>query len=135
MSGAALAAAALDLAGTRFRLHGRDPETGLDCVGVLAASLSAIGRAAPLPQAYALRCRDVAGLDALAGACGLVSAGPDRMAGDVLLFRVAPCQLHLVIALGPDRGVHAHAGLRRVIAGPFSPRWLLTRHWRLDDER
>ena len=135
MSGPALAAAALNLAGTRFRLHGRDPATGLDCVGVLAASLSAIGREAPLPQAYALRSRFVAGLDGFAGACGLVSAGSECMAGDVLLFRVAPCQLHLAIALGPDRGVHAHAGLRRVIAGPLSPQWALARHWRLADER
>lgn len=134
MSGAALAAAALALAGTRFRLHGRDPATGLDCVGVLAESLRAIGRKAPLPQAYALRCRYVAGLDAFAGACGLVAAGPQRVAGDVLLFRIAPCQLHLAIALGPACGVHAHASLRRVIAGPLSPQWTLARHWRLADE-
>ena len=64
MSGAALAAAAESLVGTRFRLHGRDPDTGLDCVGLLAASLAAIGRAAPLPNGYRLRARSLPGLEA-----------------------------------------------------------------------
>ena len=44
MSGEALAEAAVAFAGTRFRLHGRDPETGLDCIGLLAAALTRIGR-------------------------------------------------------------------------------------------
>lgn len=36
---AALAEAALSLVGTRFRLHGRVAETGLDCVGLVAAAM------------------------------------------------------------------------------------------------
>ena len=54
MSGAALAAAAESLVGTRFRLHGRDPDTGLDCVGLLAASLAA-KEAATAPPAKRTR--------------------------------------------------------------------------------
>ncbi len=34
-----LAAAALNLIGTPFRLHGRDPATGLDCVGLVAEAM------------------------------------------------------------------------------------------------
>ena len=33
MSAQALAEAAAALVGSRFRLHGRDPATGLDCIG------------------------------------------------------------------------------------------------------
>jgi cell wall-associated NlpC family hydrolase len=53
MSGApncpGLATAAETLVGSRFRLHGRDPETGLDCVGVVAAAMAAIGQSPPSP--------------------------------------------------------------------------------------
>ena len=43
MSGA-LAEAALGLLGVPFRLHGRDPATGLDCVGLVAEALRRAGR-------------------------------------------------------------------------------------------
>ena len=38
-TGEALATAAEQLIGIPFRLHGRNPETGLDCVGVVAAAV------------------------------------------------------------------------------------------------
>ena len=131
MSGEALAAAAEALAGTRFRLHGRDPATGLDCVGVLAAALAAIGRGAPLPTGYRLRARAIPDLADAAQACGLVPARGGPRPGDVLLARTGPCQFHLAIAAAGDRFVHAHAGLRRVVvaAGPLP--WPLAGHWRL----
>jgi cell wall-associated NlpC family hydrolase len=131
MSGAALAEAAEALTGTRFRLHGRDPATGLDCVGVLAAALAAIGRSAPLPTGYHLRSRGVRGLAGFAEACGLAEAGGPVEPGDVLLLRVAACQLHLAIALQGNRFVHAHAGRKRVIvaAGPIA--WPIVGRWRL----
>jgi cell wall-associated NlpC family hydrolase len=131
MSGDALAAAAEALVGTRFRLHGRDPETGLDCVGVLAASLAAIGRPAPLPTGYGLRSRHLPGLAGLARACGLAAAeGPPRP-GDVLLLRLGPCQHHLVVAVHGGRFVHAHASLRRVVAAPPPLPAPALRRWRL----
>ena len=39
----ALARAAAGCLGVRFRLHGRDPATGLDCLGLLGAALVATG--------------------------------------------------------------------------------------------
>jgi cell wall-associated NlpC family hydrolase len=131
MSGAALAAAAAALAGTRFRLHGRDPATGLDCVGLLAAALAAIGRPAPLPSGYRLRMRAVPRLAAIAAGCGLAEAAGPAAPGDILLVRPAPCQLHLVIALGGHRFVHAHAGLGRVVLSGRPLAWPIVGHWRL----
>jgi cell wall-associated NlpC family hydrolase len=133
MSGDALARAAAALAGTRFRLHGRDPATGLDCIGLLAAALTAIGRPAPLPNGYALRSRALPGLDAVAAACGFTGAGAPLRPGDVLLARVGPCQHHLLIAAGAGF-VHAHAGIGRVIASAGPPGWPIVHHWRLVED-
>lgn len=117
MSGAALAAAAEQLVGVRFRLHGRNSATGLDCVGVLAAALAAIGRPALLPTGYALRSRRLPSLEPFIAACGFAPCEGAVLPGDVLMLRAGPCQHHLAIAA---RGgfVHAHAGLRRVVIAP-----------------
>lgn len=128
-AGSALATAAEALAGTRYRLHGRDPATGLDCVGLLAASLAAIGRAPVLPVAYSLRMRALPALDGFVRACGLAPTDePDRH-GDVLLTRVGACQFHLLIAGHAGRFIHAHAGLRRVVVMPGKPGWPVIHRW------
>lgn len=131
MSGDALAAAAEALAGTRFRLHGRDPSTGLDCIGLLVAALAVIGRSAPLPTGYALRARSLPPLGDLAAACGLIETAAPFRPGDVAMLRVGPCQHHLAVALGGGRFVHAHAGLRRVVVMPGPLPWPVVRRWRL----
>lgn len=131
MSGEALARAAEALVGAPFRLHGRDPRTGLDCLGVVACALEAIGRPAPVPPGYRLRSRMPADLAARAAGCGFVAAGGDVIPGDVLLVRPSPCQLHFVVAAARGRFIHAHAGLRRVIACEQLPAGALAGHWRL----
>lgn len=131
MSGEALAAAAEALVGARFRLHGRDPRTGLDCIGVLAAALDRIGRSADLPTTYALRSRRLPELDTLAATCGLARTGAALEPGDVLMLRVGPCQHHLVIAARHEGFVHAHAGLRRVVVMPGPLGWPAIHRWRL----
>lgn len=103
------------MVGARFRLHGRDPASGLDCVGLAAL---AFGRDAP--TGYALRGGDAeavaASLDAM-----LVRAD-GAAAGDLLLLRTGPGQLHL--AIRTEGGfVHADAGLRRVVERPGAPPW------------
>ncbi len=131
MSGQALAAAAQALIGTRFRLNGRDPETGLDCLGVLACALARIGHTAALPRTYSLRCRGDGNAPNIAQAAGLSIATGPIAPGDVLLVRCSPLQLHVLVALAPEHFVHAHAGLRRVVAGPRDPEWPIAGHWRL----
>jgi hypothetical protein len=131
VNGRALAEAAEALVGARFRLHGRDFETGLDCVGVLEAALRAIGRPAALPTGYALRARRLPELGPILADCGLGAARGPAEPGDVVMLRPGPCQHHLVIAARNGGFVHAHAGLRRVVlasgplADPIVHRWRL----------
>jgi cell wall-associated NlpC family hydrolase len=134
MTGHALAAAARTLVGVPFRLHGRDPATGLDCIGVLAASLARCGRPAPLPTGYALRHRILPDAQAIASACGLAPSEAPEGPGDVVLVHIAPVQHHLLIAMDGGHYVHAHAGLRRVVCGPFAEGWRIAGTWRLANE-
>lgn len=128
--GTALADAAADLVGCRFRLHGRDPRTGLDCVGLVFAALAATGASPVAPQGYGLRNLSVDHWLHLASQSGLTpSPGPVR-AGDVLLIALGACQHHLVIAAGPAFVIHAHAGLKRVVRQPFEPGWKVSAKWR-----
>ena len=131
MTGERLAAAALALVGAPFRLHGRDPATGLDCVGVVASALAGVGTRADFPPGYALRMRRIEGVAGIAARCGLARADDDPQPGDILIARPAPCQFHLLIATARDRCVHAHAGLRRVVESPLPPDWPIASRWRL----
>jgi lipoprotein Spr len=115
------------LIGVPFRLHGRDPVTGLDCIGVVAFAVGG----AVVPTGYRMRQGNadaiVAGLDA----AGLVRVGVAR-AGDVLLFEAGPAQFHLGVMTG--RGfVHACALLRRVVETPGMPAWPMIGAWRKRD--
>ena len=132
MSGLAMAAAAQSLVGVPYRRDGRDPQTGLDCLGVVAAALALTGCDATLPPRSTLRRRDDPDAQAIARATGLLRVDDGRIApGDVLLLRCSPLQLHALVAVAATRFVHAHAGLRRVVEGPHDPAWLPVGHWRL----
>lgn len=132
---AALARAAERLAGTPFRLHGRDPATGLDCIGVVGAALGAIGRPAELPIAYALRNSDIGEALRHATKSALVRVSGRVVTGDIVLTAPGPAQYHLLIALGGERFVHAHAGLRRVVVTPGPIDEPIVYHWRLPAQK
>lgn len=102
--------------GSRFRLQGRDPALGLDCVGLVAVALAADGHPGGVPADYALRSGDVAKVEALLRAAGLVPIA-DGEPGDVVLLRPGAGQLHLAI-LSEDGVIHADAMLRRVVERP-----------------
>lgn len=129
--GEALADAALGLAGCRFRLHGRDPATGLDCVGVVSAALMAIGVPAIVPSGYRLRNIEVRHWLPLAQRTGLVAVSGPVRPGDILLIALDFAQHHLAVALNAQHVVHAHAGLRRVVLQPRDPAWQVCAIWRL----
>ena len=131
VQGAALALAAERLIGSPFRLHGRDPASGLDCVGVLAAAMAATGIDAGLPGDYALRMRDIGKFTRRSAEFGFVACEGPASAGDVLLFHVGPCQYHLAICADGGGLVHAHAGLRRVVRSAALTDWAVVGHWRL----
>lgn len=136
MTGDQLARAATALVGVPFVLHGRDPRFGLDCVGVLAASYASLGRKVALPNGYALRTRTIPELSGpfmtigMEPVTGVFETGTIR-AGDVLMLRPSPCQLHLAIAATTQSFVHAHAALRKVVLGRIPVEWPLVGHWRL----
>ncbi|MCX7865100.1 MAG: hypothetical protein N2423_08725, partial [Novosphingobium sp.] len=118
-----------------FRLHGRDPATGLDCLGVLSQAMAAIGRPVRLPSGYRLRSHTPSGLDDWAKRCGFEPVSPPSKPGDVMMVCCAPCQPHLLVIVDGDRFVHAHAGLKRVVIEPCPVTWPIIGHWRLMPRR
>lgn len=129
--GLALARAAAALIGAPFRLHGRDPATGVDCVGLVSAALDAIGRGAAAPYGYGLRNRDIGPALHFTARAGFVDASGPLLPGDLLLVQPGPLQHHLLIQGESGAAIHAHAGLRRVVSTPAPLTGPILRHWRL----
>jgi cell wall-associated NlpC family hydrolase len=127
--GERVAVAALALVGAPFRLHGRTAASGLDCIGVIAAALRAAGWAGVVPSGYALRGGEA---DAVAARFDAVLPRSDgTAAGDVLLFRVGPGQLHGAVRVSGGI-VHADAALRRVVMRPGVVEWGPVGAWRYE---
>lgn len=126
----AFAAAAEALVGAPFRLHGRDPAHGVDCIGLVGVALERCGRRVRYPHGYRLRNADAKPWLGLAAANGLVSAAGPVRRGDILLVTPGPAQHHLLVALGGGWFVHAHAGLRRVVRHQPDPAPVAQAHWR-----
>lgn len=116
MLGDHIAAEALALLGVPFRLRGRSVETGLDCVGLVMMALRGAGRPVIEPPRYGLRGMSVERAEALLRQAGLRPTD-GAAAGDILLARSGPMQLHLMIRTGRGH-VQAHAGLGRVVLMP-----------------
>lgn len=109
------------LRGCRFRLQGRDPRHGLDCVG-LAVVVYAIRddfrrdyrlRGGHLSEMRRALARDFRRISNLA-----------RRPGDLLLWSVATDQLHLGTCAGGSF-VHADAGIGRIVETPGEAPWPL----------
>lgn len=129
----AFAAAARSLIGTPFLLHGRNQETGLDCVGLVLEALRLIGRPAFVPADYGLRNRDyLPFLNRFADA-GFSPCVQPTSAGDVIMVRPGPAQAHLLVAASGNSFVHAHAGLGKVVETPAPLAWGEWGRWRLQD--
>ncbi len=115
---------AQSLIGAPFRLHGRDPETGLDCVGVAALVFGVCD----VPRGYSVRTADGAGVAALIDVAGLKRVRRDPAAGDLVLLKSGPAQCHLVVMT--DAGfVHADAGIGRVVETPGPVPWPVIAVW------
>lgn len=127
----ALANAAHALVGTPFRLQGRDPAQGLDCIGLVLVSLERVGVTLELPADYRPRRRSFAIPSEALRREGLLETQAPPLPGDILLFTSSPAQVHLAIAYSGATIVHAHAGLGRVVACPPLPHWPLLAAWRL----
>lgn len=126
-----IAATARAMVGVPFRLHGREAETGLDCIGLVALVLERAGHRtvrAIVPAAYSIRGGSVETLED-----GLRQAGLRRVRtaapGDVILVRAGVAQFHLMI-VSEGGNVHAHAGLGRVVEMPGASPWPVVSRWR-----
>lgn len=113
------------LIGVRFRLHGRNPGYGLDCVGLVA---HVFGRDS-IPTGYDLRGFREAELESALSDAGFSRLSGRAGKGDVLVMVPGPLQLHLGVWTGTGL-VHADAGLRRVVETPGWPRWEVRSCWR-----
>jgi murein DD-endopeptidase / murein LD-carboxypeptidase len=115
---------ALSLVGAPFRLHGRDPATGLDCVGVAALVFGV----RDVPRGYLVRTADGVAVAALIDDAGLRRVKRDPAAGDLVLMKSGPAQCHLVVMT--EAGfVHADAGIGRVVETPGPPPWPVIAVW------
>lgn len=118
------------MVGIRFRPQGKDPATGLDCVGLVWAAYAAAGRRLARPVAYPLRGWCLDRIEGALAAAGFVRAANAMCAGDVALIACPAGQFHLGL-LGSASMVHAHAGLRRVVETPLDDGLRDAARWRL----
>ena len=126
-----LAQAAASLIGTPFRLYGRDPRRGLDCIGLLDASLTIIGRKPRLPLGYKLRNSSPEQWFLFASYSGFDRVFDQALPGDVLLTVPGPGQQHIELIETPETIIHAHAGLGRVVRQRLQAERPVLAHWRL----
>lgn len=126
----ALAEAAESLVGCPFRLYGRDPRHGVDCVGLVSCALETVGRSL-LVQDYGLRNCTIKRHLSAASLAGLEEVTGRTKAGDIFLFCLSMAQYHLGIISSRNSLVHAHAGLKRVVTTPLPLSWRVERQWRV----
>jgi hypothetical protein len=124
--------AAAAFVGCPFRLHGLDPATGLDCVGLVYASLAAMGHHPVAPRGYGLRNLSVDQWLEFAERSGLEPATGPAGGDEVLLAALGYGQHHLLITTGQGEVVHAHAGLRRVVRHRRDPAIRIDARWRVN---
>ena len=129
--GLQFAEAAINLIGVPFRLHGRDPSKGLDCIGLIHAALLAIDREPITPEGYRLRNSDPSRWLGCAELSGFQKSVGKPMIGDIALITPGMGQLHLIIADGKGQSIHAHAGLGRVVREPIPIDAAPIAQWRL----
>jgi hypothetical protein len=127
----ALGEAAAQLVGCRFRLHGLDPATGIDCVGLVHASLVAIGRHPVPPRGYGLRNIAINQWLEFAARSGLEPVEGKPGADEVQLASLGYGQHHLMITTGANEVIHAHAGLARVVRQRRDPTMQILARWRV----
>lgn len=130
-AGMRLAQAAESLIGVPFRLGGHDPAVALDCVGMVVAALTAIGRPVPQLPRYRLREQSITRFLPLLPAHGFTRAQRADLPGDLLIVRPGPAQHHLLLLGQEGQAIHAHAGLGRVCATPMPLAWPVPQIWRL----
>ncbi|WP_432814098.1 peptidoglycan endopeptidase [Sphingorhabdus sp.] len=131
---ASIAACALTCLGAPFRLHGRSPETGLDCVGVVSACLFEAGYRFEIPTDYRLRGDFEGRVQAFFTDSKFRNVDDGSwIAGDILLLRPGPRHIHFAV-LAHVGAVHAHVGLGRVVLTPLPLPYGNITQWRFQGD-
>ena len=125
------AQAAHAMIGTPFRLHGRAVGHGLDCVGLIECAYAKAGHVLDLAGLYGLRNRSILQIERSALRQGFARLARRPQPGDVLMVLAGPLQQHLLLAGPSDEFIHAHAGLRRVVASTGPLPWPVISQWHL----
>lgn len=124
-----IAKRALDLVGVSYKLGGRCPRAGLDCIGVVALALVDHIRPDEVPCDYILRGEYLERISVFFDRADFQSLTLEILEpGDLLLCQTAPRQLHMAV-LTEHGVVHAHAGLRRVVLTPLPLPWPMVGRW------
>ena len=118
---------ARSLIGTRFRAQGRNPNFGLDCLGLALIVYGIDGGA--VRRDYRLSGNHRREL--MAGLSGPFRRVPRTRArpGDLMLIQIASNQCHLAVRTG-DGFVHADARRGLVVETPGEPEWRIAATYR-----
>ncbi|MEP2103206.1 MAG: peptidoglycan endopeptidase [Parasphingorhabdus sp.] len=131
---AMIAEMALQLCGADFRLHGRSPDHGLDCIGLAAQCLDAADMTCDIPTGYSIRGGSAEQIEDVMTLAGFAALAPDEAPkeGDIVLVKPSPIQWHLMVKT--EGGfVHAHAGLGQVVFTPGSAQWPIEKIFRIGE--
>ncbi|MES2095148.1 MAG: peptidoglycan endopeptidase [Pseudomonadota bacterium] len=124
MTGAEALARARAVTEVPFRLHGRAPDRGFDCVGLVAYAWRV-----DAPTGYAMRGAPRDRIERVLGDLGFVPADPLPGApGAVALIAAGPGQLHLGVATGAGV-IHADAAARCVVERAAPLPWPILAAW------
>lgn len=123
-----IVARARALIGVRFRPQGRDPEHGLDCIGV--ATMATGVPKEKVRRDYCLHSSDPDEVNGEFDQCGFIRIAPAAARdGDLLLVRPQPSALQVVILT--DTGyLHADMRSRKVVEAPGDVPWPVLSAWR-----
>lgn len=129
--GRVVVTAARAMIGAPFRMHGRNPAHGVDCVGVICVAFAGAGVRIDAPTGYRLASGRFDQFERAALGAGLM-VGAEVRTGDAVLCRIDARQWHLGIASG-DGLIHADAGMGRVVERPGAIPWPVVRCWRIEN--
>src|SRR3546814_3719120 len=98
------------------------------CVGLVALAAWRAGHEGEAPDRYGLRGGRVEQFENWLAAAGLRRVS-SMVPGDIVLVQAGVRQFHVMVFTG-EGFIHAHAGLRRVVAMPGESPWPVIGVWR-----